>query len=289
MNLLQLKTIYCIGLVSASLFLLTGCEEANMAIDSILGRRTPVLSATPQVPPSVIPAVKRMPGEKTAPPEPGMAALPAAPVEPTSPPVQMPQKAAPASPQVQNGPIGPLAQSTPLPQMAQAPVAPPQAAPAQVVPAPAAPPQAAPPSPAPRTEEQAAPVRGKRRVPGALSPELRQAEEGDEKVAREPFVMLRDPFKQPTEILPSECPPSMPLCRFDRSQLKLVGVMQVSDGQFKGLVEDPDGRGYFITAGMQIGGATVTQVTNKGIILHVHRTRQDVTMPLFREAREIGD
>jgi Tfp pilus assembly protein PilP len=126
-------------------------------------------------------------------------------------------------------------------------------------------------------------------VPGALSPELRQAEEGDEKAAREPFVMLRDPFKQPTEILPSECPPSMPLCRFDRSQLKLVGVMQVSDGQFKGLVEDPDGRGYFITAGMQIGGATVTQVTNKGIILHVHRTRQDVTMPLFREAREIGD
>jgi Tfp pilus assembly protein PilP len=126
-------------------------------------------------------------------------------------------------------------------------------------------------------------------VPGALTPELKQAEEGDEKTAREPFVLLRDPFKQPTEILPSECPPSMPLCRFDRSQLKLVGVMQVSEGQFKGLVEDPDGRGYFITAGMQIGGATVTQVTNKGIILHVHRTRQDVTMPLFREAREIGD
>ena len=81
----------------------------------------------------------------------------------------------------------------------------------------------------------------------------------------------------------------MPLCRFDRSQLKLVGVIQVSEGQFKGLVEDPDGRGYFITSGMQIGGATVTQVTNKGITLHVHRTRQDVTMPLFREARESGE
>ncbi|AFM27885.1 hypothetical protein [Desulfomonile tiedjei] len=276
MNLLQLKTIYCIGLVSASLFLLTGCEEANMAIDSILGRRTPVLSATPQVPSSVIPAVKRMPGEKIAPPEPGTTSLPAPPV----------------APQVQNDPVGPFAQSAPS-SMAQAPTAPPQAAPAQVAPAPVAPGPGAPPqtapSPAPRLAEEAAQIRGKRRVPGALSPELKQAEEGDEKAAREPFVLLRDPFKQPTEILPSECPPSMPLCRFDRSQLKLVGVMQVSDGQFKGLVEDPDGRGYFITAGMQIGGATVTQVTNKGIILHVHRTRQDVTMPLFREAREIGD
>ena len=85
-----------------------------------------------------------------------------------------------------------------------------------------------------------------------------------EKKAAEFFQAERNPFKAPTEVLPSECPPSMPLCRFDRSQLKLVGVIQVSEGEFKGLVEDPDGRGYFITPGMQIGGATVTQVTNRG-------------------------
>jgi hypothetical protein len=103
------------------------------------------------------------------------------------------------------------------------------------------------------------------------------------------FPVVRDPFKAPTEILPSECPPSMPLCRFDRSQLKVVGVIQVEDGQFKGMVEDPDGRGYFITPGMQIGGATVTQVTNKGIMLHVAKSKQDVMMPLFLEAREAGE
>jgi len=93
----------------------------------------------------------------------------------------------------------------------------------------------------------------------------------------------------PTEVLPSDCPPSMPLCKFDRSQLKLVGVIQVSEGNYKGMVEDPDGRGYFITTGMQIGGATVTQVTSKGITLHLHKTRTDVTMPLVREARDTGE
>ena len=87
----------------------------------------------------------------------------------------------------------------------------------------------------------------------------------------------------------SECPPSMPLCRFDRSQLKLVGVIQVSEGEFKGMVEDPDGRGYFVTTGMQIGGATVTQVNDKGITLHLHRTHQDVMMPLFKEAKKAGE
>lgn len=98
--------------------------------------------------------------------------------------------------------------------------------------------------------------------------------------------VARDPFKAPTEILPSECPPSMPLCKFDRSQLKLVGVIQVAEGHFKGMVEDPDGRGYFVTPGMQIGGATVTQVTQRGVTLHLRRTGQDVVLPLFAEVKE---
>jgi Tfp pilus assembly protein PilP len=95
------------------------------------------------------------------------------------------------------------------------------------------------------------------------------------------FEIARDPFKAPTEVLPSECPPSMPLCKFDRSQLKLVGVIRVEDGYFKGMVEDPDGRGYFVTPGMQIGGATVTQVREDGITLHLSKTGQDVVIPLF--------
>ncbi len=81
----------------------------------------------------------------------------------------------------------------------------------------------------------------------------------------------------------------MPLCRFDHSQLKLVGVMQVADGQFKAMVEDPDGRGYFVIPGTQIGGATVTQVSTRGITLYVHKTKKDVPLPLFKEGRETSE
>lgn len=125
--------------------------------------------------------------------------------------------------------------------------------------------------------------KGKKRAPGQLAPATKAAEAERE---AQRLVFDRDPFNKPTEVLPSECPPSMPLCRFDRSQLKLVGVIQVAEGGFKGMVEDPDGRGYFITPGMQIGGATVTQVTGKGVMLHDHKTRQDVPMPLFKNVPE---
>jgi hypothetical protein len=129
---------------------------------------------------------------------------------------------------------------------------------------------------------------GKRRAPGSPPPTTADAgptPEG-EKTA---FTVVRDPFKKPTEILPTECPPSMPLCRFDRSQLKLVGVIQINEGQFKGMVEDPDGRGYFVTPGQQILGATITQVSYKGVILRDHKTKQDVLMPLYVEAKETGE
>lgn len=131
-------------------------------------------------------------------------------------------------------------------------------------------------------------LEGKKSQPGRLSPgtQEKEAEVGEKKML---FKVERDPFKTPTEILPSECPPSMPLCRFDRSQLKLVGVIQVEQGEFKGMVEDPDGRGYFVTPGMQIGGATVTQVTESGITLHVHATRQVVAIPLITEGKETAE
>jgi Tfp pilus assembly protein PilP len=215
----MIRRIFYLGMVVFVLAPLAGCEEANLAIDSILGRRSPVLSAAPQASSqSLVPAKRRTPGEKASPV-----------VEPS----------APAETKTESA--------------------------------------------------QYATQQGKRRTPGQLSPAMQQLMPTQEKKAAEFFQAERNPFKAPTEVLPSECPPSMPLCRFDRSQLKLVGVIQVSEGEFKGLVEDPDGRGYFITPGMQIGGATVTQVTNKGITLHLHRTRQDVVMPLFREARETGD
>jgi len=134
------------------------------------------------------------------------------------------------------------------------------------------------------SEGAAAVEKGKRRKPGTLAPGMGVIEEKRKK--RTVFTVERDPFRQPTEILPSECPPSTPLCRFDRSQLKLVGVIQVNEGEFKGMVEDPDGRGYFVTPGMQIGGATVTQVSNKGVTLHVHKSKTDVLIPLFREPKE---
>lgn len=124
--------------------------------------------------------------------------------------------------------------------------------------------------------------RGKTRAPGRLAPATKEDLKEDRGLTA--IMRIRDPFDKPTEVLPSECPPSMPLCRFTRSQLKLVGVIQVADGVFKGMVEDPDGRGYFIAPGMQIGGATVTQITSQGATLREHAGRRDVPMPLFKHA-----
>ncbi len=138
--------------------------------------------------------------------------------------------------------------------------------------------------PAQPTDKPAAPhiaMTGKKSAPGKMPPKV-----GEEARQPQPFVMGRVPFEVPTEMLPPECPPSMPLCKFDRSQLKLVGVMQVSDGNYKGMVEDPDGRGYFVTTGMMIGRATITQISNKGLILYDHRTNQDVPMTLASEGIE---
>lgn len=207
--------------------LMAGCEEANVAIDNLLGKTTPVLSSfqsQPSIaPPQVIPVKKREAGA---------------------------------------------------------------IAPAPAVPNPSPSPSSAANKPAP-TPVPIALAKGKRSEPGRLAPPPpKGAAEPEDQSRSLPFVAKRDPFKAPTEILPTECPPSMPLCRFDPSQLKLVGVLQVAEGQFKGLVEDPDGRGYFITSGMQIGGATVTQVTNKNVVLRAAKTKQDIFMPLFKGTHE---
>lgn len=89
------------------------------------------------------------------------------------------------------------------------------------------------------------------------------------------FTFPRDPFMPPSEaVLPTECLPSMPLCRYDYTQLKLRGLIRLADGQYKGMVEDPEGRGFFITPGVQIRGATVTQVTAEGVIIYIHKTKK---------------
>ncbi len=225
----------CVCAVMGMLVSLSGCQEVNTAIDSLLGKRSPVLSeARKSMPLSVIPVKKRPAGE-------------------IPPPAPTPTAGEPKT--AEKGPA----------EKATAPPA--------------------------QTEESPLVLsKGKKRSPGpgTMAPRPKEKEAAPTLAEKPPteFSVPRDPFKAPTEILPSECPPSMPLCRFDRSQLKVVGVIQVENGQFKGMVEDPDGRGYFITPGMQIGGATVTQVTNKGIVLHVAKTQQDVVMPLFLEARE---
>jgi hypothetical protein len=220
MTINALKRAYCAGLAIGIISCLSGCQEANMAIDFIVGRQSPVMSPTPQFErPTIILAARRSAGESPAP-------APTTAVPPAQ--ADKPSAAVPAAQQ------------------------------------------------------------GKRRAPGVFPPGVAPARP-EEKRVRDIFAIERDPFRPPTEILPSECPPSMPLCRFDRSQLKLVGIIQVGDGQFKAMVEDPDGRGYFVTSGMQIGGATVIQVSNRGVTLHLHKTQQDVLMPLYREARETSE
>lgn len=219
----HLNDVYGVGKIGslvavvAMVALMAGCEEANVAIDNLLGKTPQALSSNsdrPLAPPLVIPVKKRDVGSKA--PE-AVGGKPAA-----------------------GRPAGSPAQA-----------------------------------------------KGKRSEPGRLAPlPARGPAAREDKLRSLPFVAKRDPFKAPTEILPTECPPSMPLCRFDPSQLKLVGVLQVAEGQFKGLVEDPDGRGYFITSGMQIGAATVTQVTNKNVVLRSAKTKQDILMPLFSGTHE---
>jgi hypothetical protein len=260
------KKISSLVLALGVLVFLTGCEEANLALDNLLGRPSTV--ATPVWPDvsasSSHLALKREPGEK--PP----AQTPPATQE-AAPRAEEPQGKKEEPPQAAPGKKKDVGDRPP-----QSKVVTPETVPAPAVP---------PPKPAPPIAE------GKKREPGERAPGMAPAPgvAAEEIPKRDLFRVPRDPFKQPTEILPSECPPSMPLCRFDHSQLKLVGVMQVSDGQFKGLVEDPDGRGYFITPGTRIGGATVTQVTNQGATLFLSKTRQDVPMPLFQAVRETAE
>ncbi len=221
MTIDNFKKLYYAGIVIGIFSCSLGCQEANIAIDFIVGRQSHVLSPAPEVErPPIILAARRSVGEASAP------ATTAAPLPATDKP------------------------------------------PTVVTPPP--------------------PQQGKRRPPGIFPPGAVH-ERSEEKRVRDVFAIERDPFRPPTEILPTECPPSMPLCRFDRSQLKLVGIIQVGEGQFKAMVEDPDGRGYFVTSGMQIGGATVTQVSNRGVTLHLHKTQQDVVIPLTREARETSE
>ena len=219
MTIHNLRRVYYAGIVIGIFSCSSGCQEANIAIDFIVGRQSPVVSSAPEFErPPIILAARRSPGETSAP---APTAAPTSATDDKTPPVS------------------------------------------------------------------SAPSQGKRRGPGFFPPGV--STEREERRGRDLFAVERDPFRPPTEILPTECPPSMPLCRFDRSQLKLVGIIQVGDGQFKAMVEDPDGRGYFVTSGMQIGGATVTHVSNRGVTLHLHKTQQDVLMPLTREARETSE
>lgn len=224
------RRILCLSATLGILVMLSGCQEANIAVDKLLGRQSSVLLSSAQDSQLAnILAKKRPPGEQ--------------------PP--------------------PAGETKPPPGETKPPAA---------VPEPAKAPQA------PTTAKLG---EGKRKSPGELAPAAPGAPgAAPAKPAKELFTASRDPFRQPTEILPSECPPSSPLCKFDPAQLKLVGVMQVAEGEYKGMVEDPDGRGYFISAGMQIGRATVTQINYEGVTLYDHRTHKDIPMRLLREARE---
>lgn len=277
---LPFEKVQAVGLAILLGSLTTGCTEVNVAIDELLGKQPPSLYAAASDPsrlPTIL-AKKRPAGERPQSQEPE--------VQPPSEertPSPIPSPTAPTPPEkpkeVQPQPAAPAEAAPTLPKKAQEINAQerPLSAPA--------------PEQAATRELSLHQVKGKKAPPGAIPPAKNEEMQGapTEPISTEPTTFVgipRDPFKAPTEILPSECPPSMPLCKFDRSQLKLVGVIQVSDGQFKGMVEDPDGRGYFVTPGMQIGGATVTQVTQRGITLHLRKTGQDVVLPLFLESRE---
>ncbi len=79
MTINVLKKAYCAGLAIGIISCLSGCQEANMAIDFIVGRQSPVMSPTPQFErPPIILAARRTAGESPA-PVPTAAAGPTAP------------------------------------------------------------------------------------------------------------------------------------------------------------------------------------------------------------------
>lgn len=127
----------------------------------------------------------------------------------------------------------------------------------------------------------------KKAEPGMLSPLCGQSiPPEDQRSIKHKFVLERDPFKPPTEILPTNCPPSDPLCKFDYSQLKVVGLMQMAGGLYLAFVQDPDGRRYSVATGQMIGSATVTQISSGGITLRLHQRGREVMIPIYRTEKE---
>ncbi len=279
-----------------------GCQEANIAIDKVLGNGPAIVAKErlkAEASPSIIPIKQSLPGtpplQETAKPSDSKKTLPAqqsgteSPVKPqaASENLLLEKQTAPTSTQdVEKPQLGTPLESDQPAQEAVKDKAKPAPTPAQNADQPGSPGSAkAKPGNLTTPAEKKAPTtppiaKGKRRVPGSTPPRP-----GEDVGQPQEFVMggRGDVFRPPTDEVPTECPPSRPLCKFDRSQLKLVGVIQVSDGNYKGMVEDPDGRGYYVTTGMMIGRATITQITNRGLILYDHRSNQDVPMNLAAE------
>lgn len=256
-----------VGFVALS----AGCSDLHIAVNSILGIQPPVLMAQNDTRQLFFPVKMRMPPKAEPSVEGTVQAQPPAPPKPRE-----------GVPQVQAEPP-----STPkAPESAPQPQVRPLAAPNQS----RGPVQAQEQPPAKAEVKQAQVLEGKRRAPGQVSATAPPTGPVAEAPKTE-FKVDRDPFKPPSEVqVRTDYLPSTPLARFDYSQLKLVGVIQMAEGQIKGMVEDPDGRGYYVQPGMQIGDganmATVTQITNRGVMLRIHKTNRDVSIPLFGERSE---
>lgn len=89
------------------------------------------------------------------------------------------------------------------------------------------------------------------------------AETAVQKTEPPPFVFdptgLRDPFEpfikleKPKEAKPKVFVPKTPLQRYAVEELRLVGVVWAAQGRSKALIEDPEGKGYVVTAGTLVG------------------------------------
>jgi type IV pilus assembly protein PilP len=92
------------------------------------------------------------------------------------------------------------------------------------------------------------------RKPPPAKPEEKKEADKEEVYAYNP-AGKPDPFKPFLLLTPVRGPrtaPLTPLQKFETSQLKLVAVMSLPDGNM-GLVEDAAGKGYFVKKGTLIG------------------------------------
>ena len=81
---------------------------------------------------------------------------------------------------------------------------------------------------------------------------------------------LRNPFQPPLENIKDPLPSEEdPLVHFDLSQLRLTAIIRDQEGNLKGSIETPTGRGFIVTQGSRVGskGGLVKEISRARLLI----------------------